>query len=125
MCILFLQTKESKSVIAKVSEFMHTKINAAREKFDSKNIVSLIDLYLAQEGEENCVTGNLVTAAKSLYIIVNKHLVNVSSSYVLKHTHVCHCKDFLVYSKLIIIMIAFIAFLQRLQSLLFRIYLLE
>ncbi|XP_045185559.2 cytochrome P450 2J4-like [Mercenaria mercenaria] len=50
------KTKETKCVISKVSEFIHTKIAAAREKFDSGNIGSLLDAYLAQEDAENSVT---------------------------------------------------------------------
>ncbi|XP_060580556.1 cytochrome P450 2J4-like isoform X2 [Ruditapes philippinarum] len=50
------KTKESRCVISKVSEFIHTKIQTARETFNKENITSLVDLYLAQEGEENCVT---------------------------------------------------------------------
>lgn len=61
--ILFVwfQTKSTRQELSKVNEFVHKKIEAARENFDKNNASCLIDLYLSQDAStdpEKHVTGN-------------------------------------------------------------------
>lgn len=61
--------KETKSVLHKVGEFIHGKVEAGRKNFDKDKVRSLIDAYLEQESSENPVTEeNLVHIVRDFFV---------------------------------------------------------